>query len=346
LAKRRDPDWRERAAVELLTRHLPRLDLSDPVLVVEEYLRDLEAELKSLGRGVSTWFRRVFGGKRGAPWPTAGPFGAVLLRHPRGKDELAMDVHAAASVLKPGGSLVLYGTNDEGIRGGPAALNSLFEAVETVATGGRCRVIRGRLRATHPEIKGALSIWRQTVSLDHPELPDLWVTYPGVFARGRLDDGTRLLLGALPTLSSGARVLDYGCGSGIVGFVARERASGVEVELLDVDSVALEAAKENVPDARLHLHDGMLDEGAGPFDAILSNPPFHRGKAEVPELIITMIEAAPRLLAKRGILVFVAQKRLRVEASLKASFGKTEVLAEDSTFRVWEATEPTRHRTK
>lgn len=324
----------------MLIRHLPELDLRGPILSMEEFLPDLESALGQAGHEVCLWRRRAFSGVSSSVWPPPDPFGTVLLRHPRGKEELAMSLNAGASTLEPEGSLLLYGANDEGIRGGPAAMEELFEDVETVATGGRCRVLRGRLRAGPAEIRGALADWRRTVPMDHPELPETWVTYPGIFAHGRLDEGTRLLLEALPTLPPDARILDYGCGSGVVGFVARERGTGINVELLDVDTVALEAARENVPGARFHLHDGLPSREMDPFDAILSNPPFHQGKAESPELIEAMIGGAARLLKKKGILVFVAQRRLRLEEALRREYRRVESLAEDATFRVWMALGP------
>ena len=114
----------------------------------------------------------------------------------------------------------------------------------------------------------------------------------------------------------------------------------MSLEMLDVDAVALEAAKENVPGSRIHLRDGLPPAEVGPFDAIVSNPPFHRGKEEDPEMIASLIRGAPALLLPRGKLVLVAQKRLPLEGALRAHFGKVTVLMEDSTFRVWSGHRP------
>jgi 16S rRNA (guanine1207-N2)-methyltransferase len=118
----------------------------------------------------------------------------------------------------------------------------------------------------------------------------------------------------------------------------------VVVEMLDVDAVALEAAKENVPRGRVHLRDGLPPVDAGLFDAIFSNPPFHRGKAEEPEMIVSLVRGAPTLLRPRGMLVFVAQRRLPLEETLHSYFGDVTVLAEDSTFRVWKGQRPKKER--
>lgn len=50
-------------------------------------------------------------------------------------------------------------------------------------------------------------------------------TAPGVFSRGRVDRGSRLLLQAA-RLDGARRILDLGCGYGVLGIVAAARALG------------------------------------------------------------------------------------------------------------------------
>jgi 16S rRNA (guanine1207-N2)-methyltransferase len=155
-----------------------------------------------------------------------------------------------------------------------------------------------------------------------------------------LDPGTRLLLDALPSLPDDARILDFGCGSGVVSAVVKSLYPQVRLELLDIDSVALEAARENVPGAHLLLGDGLPPSDVGPFHVVLSNPPFHRGKAEEPELISHLIRGARAVLADKGGLVLVAQKRIPLEDTLRGAFRRVAVRMEDGAFRVWEGWEP------
>jgi 16S rRNA (guanine1207-N2)-methyltransferase len=178
--------------------------------------------------------------------------------------------------------------------------------------------------------------------MDLPGLRDPWISYPGVFAHGHLDPGTSLLLEALPALPEGAHILDYGCGSGVVGRVARERGRAVTLDLLDVDSVALEATRENVPGGRLLLGDGLPEREAGVWDAVVTNPPFHRGKAEDPGMIVGLVRGTGRVLTPGGSLVLVTHRRLRLEDELRRAFRRVEILAERGTFRVWRGVAPTR----
>lgn len=349
MGRRGSADWRDRAASDLFLDTALRANLAGTGLVMLAPGPQVAEGLESAGLQVDSWHRRMSGDNPGTPWPPAGPFDFVALRLPRGKEELGMTLHAAASILKPGGTISVFGANDEGIQSVVSPLGELFSGVETVGVGGRCRVLMGRWEGDGTGLRSRIEDWRSELAfdhselaLDHPELPSTWHSYPGVFAHGRLDPGTRLLLDVLPDLPPGARVLDYGCGSGLVGFMALGKGAGVRVDLLDVDSIALLAAKENVPKGRLLLREGFPPREEGTYGAILSNPPFHRGKAEEPGMIEAFVQGAPGLLDRKGLLAFVAQKRLPVEKLLRSLFRDVDILGEDRTYRVWKGTSPRR----
>ena len=108
-----------------------------------------------------------------------------------------------------------------------------------------------------------------------------WVSYPGLFAAGRIDEGTALLLDVLPPLSAGARIADFGCGSGVIGAALAE-LPGIGLDMIDHDSLALLAARENVPAGRALLASSLSQAGGALYDAILSNPPLHAGMTREP----------------------------------------------------------------
>jgi len=311
--------------------------LQGRALVLEDPRADVSDALTRAGLDVERWWRRGGAGREATAWPGEGPFDVAALRLPRVKDELEMTVHAAATSLKAGGRLLVYGAKDEGIGSAARRIEPVFGPVHSLATGGRCRV----LAATRPEqIEGHrphMEDWRLEGSLELDEIDRPWASYPGVFAHGRLDRGTRMLLDALPTLAAEARVLDFGCGSGIVAAVARARTPDLVVDCLDVDAVALAAARENVPGARFILGDGLGAVAESRYDWILTNPPYHTGKAESLAAVRDLISRAPSALARRGRLVIVVQRRLPAEEMLTAAFHHVRRLDADATYRVWEA---------
>ena len=118
--------------------------------------------------------------------------------------------------------------------------------------------------------------WRR-----HRSAPDdvVLALDPGMAFGTGLHPTTRLCLTALESIADrgrlgGARVLDVGCGSGILAIAAlrlgAERAVG-----LDTDPIAIEAtranARRNRVARRLRADLGSLPSGRGPFDVVLAN---------------------------------------------------------------------------
>ena len=257
-----------------------------------------------------------------------------------------MAVHAAAQRLAPGGRLFVYGAKDEGAGSAARRVEPLFGAVRTVGTGGRCRLLEATRPEEVPGLKKGLEAWRAETPPPHPEISaGRWVSYPGVFASGRLDEGTELLLDHLPDLDelrgAESHVLDFGCGDGVVAGVLAGRHPGLRPVLLDIDTVALAAAEENVPAGRVLAADGIEAVGTvPPFDAVVSNPPYHRGKAETVEIVRRLVHGAALRLAPGGTLTMVVQRRLPVDTALGRAFGSVEAVADRGPFRVWRGAGP------
>ncbi len=251
-----------------------------------------------------------------------------------------MACHQALGVLNPGAQLILYGGNDEGIRTAQKMLAALCGETETIATHGHGRVLRVVKSETIPGLKPSLADWRQTLTLALPSGRVPWVAYPGVFADGDLDAGTELLLASLPPVAAGARVLDFGCGPGAIAREIAAREPSAKLTLFDNDSVALEAARENVPGAERLLGDGIAALGARDFDLIVSNPPLHVGVKEDHRALDSLIAAAPKHLTASGSLVMVVQRRIALDRQLALAFSRVVTLADNGNYRVWLAIRP------
>ena len=163
------------------------------------------------------------------------------------------------------------------------------------------------------------------------------MSYPGIFADGRIDEGTALLLANLPPLPAGSRVLDYGCGSGVIGATALAQQPDLTLDLIDTDTVALEAARENVPGAHVIAGTRLSDAGKAKYAAILSNPPLHEGIAEDHAHLAHLVADAPSRLASGGILQMVVQRRVPLDRMLADHFASATVVAETGRYRVWRA---------
>ena len=300
----------------------------------------LVERLEALGRPHTAWARRMGEVGEPTPWPLDGTWSAGLLRLPRDASELLMHAHAVGARLAPGGPAFLYGANDEGIKSAARRLLSVWGSGQSVAVGGHCRVLR------FPDAGGAAPDradqrrWRRESPCPVPGRNGTWVSYPGVFGHraasaGGLDPGTHALLDALANLSpvTGA-VLDYGTGAGSVAAFLTLRARPSRLDLVDVDALALDAARENVPGGNPVLSD-RVPEGKR-YDLIVSNPPYHEGKAESRSVLTRLLEDTPGHLKPGGRLVFVTQRRFAASEHAERHGLVTSVLLDDGPFRVWE----------
>ncbi|MCD4536236.1 methyltransferase [Nocardioides sp. cx-169] len=160
----------------------------------------------------------------------------------------------------------------------------------------------------------------------------------GVFANGRVDIGTAILFREAAPPDRG-RILDLGCGFGVIGLAIAVASPGCVVTAVDVNERAVLLARENA--AALGVADRFTaatpDEvdAAATYNEIWSNPPIRIGKQALHELLLTWL---PRL-APGGRAVMVVGKNLGAD-SLQGWLGEqgypTTRLASAKGFRVLE----------
>ena len=336
MSLKRNADWRDQAAAELMSGVLRRAAIRGNVLVMLENLPTVAAAVREAGGRARSWHRFAREGRSASAWTPEGPFDAVTLRLPKAKDELDMAVHAAASVLDVGAPLWVYGANDEGAGSAGPVIEPLMGSARTVGSGGRCRVLEAVRTVDAPSPRRTLEEWRRSTSVEFPDGPREWISYPGIFSHGRLDAGTRALLKVMRRFPvAGRRVLDFACGSGVIGAFLTALEPTARVDFLDVDAVALAAAGENVPGARLISSDGFDALEHERYDLIVSNPPYHEGKVQTSGVVERLVRGAPDHLETDGSLVLVTQRRLPVAALMASTFNTVEVLLDAGPHRVW-----------
>jgi 16S rRNA (guanine1207-N2)-methyltransferase len=107
--------------------------------------------------------------------------------------------------------------------------------------------------------------------------------------------------------------------------------------MVDSDAVAVAAARENVPQASTMLGARLGDTGRTDYDAIISNPPIHRGIGEDHAVLERLVEDAPSHLKPGGALHIVVQRRVALERLFAKHFATTTVVAQTGRYRVWRA---------
>ena len=172
-----------------------------------------------------------------------------------------------------------------------------------------------------------------------------FVTDSAVFCKTCVDKGTDLMIQTtiddIKKRGAGRneRLLDLGCGWGVVGIVMKSIFTLFDVTCVDVNSRAVSLAKENAglnpkkPD-RILVSDilAALPED-DLYDTVMTNPPVRAGKATV----FAFYEQAKSHMKDGGAIYVVLQRKQGADSTkkkLQELFGNCEVLSIDGGYRV------------
>ncbi len=152
------------------------------------------------------------------------------------------------------------------------------------------------------------------------------------FSPNRVDRGTRLMLETVP-VREGDKVLDLGCGYGVVGIYAAKRLGGEHVVMCDIleDAVALATdnlARNGITGARVLQSDGLKAVEDRDFTLIYSNPPYHTDFS----VAKAFIEDGFRKLAVGGRMVMVTKRLDWYKNKLTSVFGGVKVFEAEDYF--------------
>ena len=153
----------------------------------------------------------------------------------------------------------------------------------------------------------------------------------GLFSPDHADQGTLAMLSAIE-LEQEQKLLDLGCGYGIVGIYAANFCQPENVWMLDKNVRAIEmsrinAAANGVETINILQSDGpeiLLETGhQASFDWVLSNPPYHEDFS----IARRFIETSYKLLKTGGKLVLVVKRLDWYKNKLRSVFGGAKILS-------------------
>jgi 16S rRNA (guanine1207-N2)-methyltransferase len=268
---------------------------------------------------------------------------SVLMQLPKGRALTRRWLLQSYTALREEGNLYVAGSNKAGIQ---SAIN---DALELFGNGRILGYKKGNRIAQLIKKPGNLTLpdWAFSPGI----APGTWFEFsisfvgqtytihslPGVFSYDHLDAATDMLIESVKIIP-GMRVLDVGCGDGIIGLFAAAQGAAW-VDLIDSDFLATASAKETlsinkINNANVLTGDLLNPVKANKYDLILSNPPFHSGHSV--DLLITgaMIKQANDALAPNGQFTLVANRFLPYDHLIKEVFGNITCLAKSSKFYV------------
>lgn len=149
--------------------------------------------------------------------------------------------------------------------------------------------------------------------------------HDGMFSPNAPDEGTLAML-SQTEFKEGDKVLDLGCGTGIVGIYAAKLIGADRVVMTDSSETAAEFAKRNaalnnVPEITVCCGNGYENVNDRDFTLILSNPPYHADFS----VAKAFIEGGYRRLSFGGKMIMVTKRLEWYKNKLTAVFGGVKV---------------------
>jgi 16S rRNA (guanine1207-N2)-methyltransferase len=269
-------------------------------------------------------------------------FPLVLLLPPRQREEARALFAEAVRRVAPGGIVLAAVPNAEGAKSAEGDLARLAGPLQQLSKH-KCRVFWAAPSGESIDAE-LLASW---LALDAPRRNDAgYLSRPGLFAWDRVDTASALLAAHLPADLAG-RLADLGAGYGYLSTQVIARCPAVAaIDLYEAEARALEPARLNLEQAlhesgrevetAFHWHD-VAQGLPHRYDAIVSNPPFHQGREDLPALGRAFIQTAADALLPHGRLWLVANRHLPYEATLASRFNEVRTVTVQEGFKVIEA---------
>jgi 16S rRNA (guanine1207-N2)-methyltransferase len=266
-------------------------------------------------------------------------FRLILVLPPRQREEARALFARSVMRAEPGGVVMASMGNSEGARSAEADLERLAGNIHS-ASKNKCRVFWATVTPGNTNAP----LLQEWLALDAPRpiAGGRYLSRPGLFAWDRIDNASALLAAQLPGDLSG-RAADLGAGYGYLSAELLARNPRITaIDVYEAEARALSVARVNLAEASkrveigFHWHDvtsGLRER----YDVIVSNPPFHQGRADQPDLGKAFIVAAAQALNPGGRLWLVANRHLPYEAMLASQFATTRAVAVQDGFKVIEA---------
>ena len=277
------------------------------------------------------------------------PFDTVVFRVPKSNAELVDTLHRIRPHLTAETEIVGSGMVKHIHTSTLDHMASIIGPTTTSLAKKKARLIHSRF---DPDLSVEESPW-----------PNQWrthgvtvVNHGGGFSPDKLDIGTQFLLDTVSDPGQfvdgdRVRMVDLGCGNGIVGLVLARRLAevhgSVEIVAIDDSALAVDATEQGWAavnqvspgvTCRAHHADRMVqvvDDASA--DLVVVNPPFHDDRAVGDHIAWSMFVDAHKVLRPGGSLIVVGNRHLAYHAKLKKIFGAVDELATNKRFVIHRA---------
>ena len=140
----------------------------------------------------------------------------------------------------------------------------------------------------------------------------------GVFSKTQIDVGTSILLDVIVPMPLSGRLLDLGCGYGVIGITLATFNKNLKVVCADVNERAVSltrtnASRLNVASQVEAIQSNVFSNVKGQFETIVINPPIRAGK----KITYAMYDGAYQSLIDGGSMFIVIRKAQGAPSALE-----------------------------
>ncbi|MBL4821967.1 MAG: methyltransferase [Colwellia sp.] len=266
----------------------------------------------------------------------------VVINFPKSKDELAFTLAMIAPYLLTDAKIILVGEKKGGIQSSPKLTQHFLTSCQKVDAARHCLLFAGIVKIKAAESEAfTIEDWYKNYQVNISGIELTIASLPGVFSQKKLDLGTALLLDNLPQSMQG-KVLDFGCGAGVISCFIGKKFADTELSLLDVSALAIASAKKTLSlnglTGNVFASNSLANVNEN-YQHIVSNPPFHQGTKTSYQATEDFLCGIKKHLAtskqKNSDITIVANSFLQYLPIMKQHIGNTKAIASKQGFNIY-----------
>ncbi|AZQ85832.1 methyltransferase domain-containing protein [Colwellia sp. Arc7-635] len=260
----------------------------------------------------------------------------AIIHFPKSKAEFAFTLAMLAESMTEDATIVIVGENKGGIKSAEKLSKTYLEYCHSADAARHCLMYIAKFIPNIPRFDLQKFYKHYSVQVQDKTLQI--AALPGVFSQKSLDAGTAVLLANLPDTISG-KVLDFGCGAGVIAAYIGTIHPKTTLSLVDVSALALHSAKTTLALNQLtgeYIASDSLSQVKERYDFVISNPPFHQGLKTHYGATEHFLGEIKQNLASKGCITIVANSFLKYAPIMEKSIGKTKTLVVKKGFAIYQ----------
>jgi len=261
----------------------------------------------------------------------------VIINFPKSKGELAFTLAMIAPYLLADAKVIFVGEKKSGVQSAQKLSQHFLSHCQKIDAARHCLVFAGIINNENLKQPFNLDDWFKNYQINVKGIELTIASLPGVFSQSKLDVGTALLLDNLPQDMQG-KILDFGCGAGVISCLIGKKFPQTQLSLLDVSALAIASAKKTLALNGLSgdvFASNSLSKVEGKFQHIVANPPFHQGTKTSYQATEKFLQNVDMHMKNKADITIVANSFLQYLPIMKQYIGITRTLINNQGFTVY-----------